>query len=268
VRRAVSLLRPVALAISATARLWRLSARAEVLGPARRVTDATAPRVARAAQLASSRMHVGVPPLYVSPGLPVASGAFGTDDEPQIVLHAALENELDDAELVFVLGGELARVQNRHVQLFTAAAFLDRAEPGSLRARATGPARSALEGWRRRGQISVDRGGLVAGRDLDAAARAIEKTARIAEPVDVEEGAPDDAEGAGLPDDAVRARALRLDALRVFSRGAYYRSLVGGPGETGGLSARDVDAQVTALLRGKPPAPDRADSTDDDGGDR
>ena len=81
---------------------------------------------------------------------------------------------------------------------------------------------------------------------------------------DEREDGPDDADGVGVPADAARAVRMRASALEIFARGTYYRGLVG---ETGGLSAREVDAQVTSLLGGKQPKAE-PDEPRDDGGRR
>ena len=89
-RRTVLRLRPVALTVEATVRLWRATARAEVLGPAVRATDRSYPAVHAAAIAAAGALHVALVPVSVSPGLPVAAGVFGTDEEPQLLVHAGL----------------------------------------------------------------------------------------------------------------------------------------------------------------------------------
>ena len=261
IRRLLDRARPVTMALEATVRLWRGSARAELLGTALKVTGESQPRVHRAVLRAAELLHVAVPPVHLSPHLLLSVHTFGTDDEPQIVLHAGLADSLSDDELLHTLGAELGRIQNNHVLLATAHYYLLRA--GSTFVRwIVKPAVASLDLWSRRALVTVDRAGLLSSRNLAASSQAIGKLAAASlQPVpsvDHEPIADDEPPLPGMPphdpdidpDEVVALDvARRAAALEVFSRSAYYRGVVG---ETGGLSAEDTDAQTATALKTTP----------------
>ena len=127
IRRLLDRARPVTMALEATVRLWRGSARAELLGTAVKVTEQSQPRVHRATQKAAELLHVAPPAVHLSPHLLLSAHTFGTDDEPQVLLHSSLAESLTDEELLFALGAEIGRIQNNHVLLATAHYYLLRA---------------------------------------------------------------------------------------------------------------------------------------------
>src|SRR5262249_26691771 len=90
VRRVIARLRPVTLALEASAKLWKAPARAELLGTSVRVTERSYPRVHKAAEQAAARLHVAMPPIAASPLAGISVHTFGTDDEPYVLLHAEL----------------------------------------------------------------------------------------------------------------------------------------------------------------------------------
>lgn len=249
IRKLLARARPVELALEATVRLWRATARAELLGTARRATELDYPRVLKLAHKAAERLHVQPPAVFVSPHLDVSCATFGTDDEPQLLLHAGLADSLSDAELLHALGAECGRVQNTQVLLGTALHYLRGREGGFVRW-IVRPAVASLAMWARRGVVTADRAGLLASRDLEASKRAITALAAFAEdvaappPSNDSEAAPESGEPDG--DGAADVRR-RLAALEVFSRSAYYRGVLG---ETGGLLPADCDAETARALKG------------------
>lgn len=257
IRRVIDRARPVTLSLEATVRLWRATARAELLGTAIKVTEASFPRLQRLAQLSAERLHVTPPPLYVSPHAGIVAATFGTDDEPTVVLHAGLADALSDEELLHVLGAELGRIQNRHVLLETARYYLHRASSrfGRFIVR---PAVASLDAWARRAEVTADRAGLIASRDLDASVGAIEKLAEAApaegegphgeqqDGADGEHGAPDGA-AVSVESAAERAARRRAAALAVFARSAWFRGVLG---ERGGLSPSETDAETARAMKG------------------
>src|SRR5689334_3873822 len=80
IRKLLDRARPVALALEATVRLWRATARAELLATAVRATESEHGRLVRLAQRAAERLHVAAPPIHLSPHLHVSARTFGTDD--------------------------------------------------------------------------------------------------------------------------------------------------------------------------------------------
>jgi Zn-dependent protease with chaperone function len=120
-----------------------------------------------------------VPELFISQDPMVNAMALGAD-KPFIVITTGMVDLMDAEEIRFVIGHELGHVLSGHavyrtmlyhlLNLVTRIAWL----PVVL------PARGviwALEEWYRKSELSCDRAGLLAGQDIDAARRALMKTA-------------------------------------------------------------------------------------------
>jgi Zn-dependent protease with chaperone function len=120
-----------------------------------------------------------VPELFISQDPTVNAMALGAD-KPFIVITTGMVDLMDPEEIRFVIGHELGHVLSGHavyrtmlyhlLNLVTRIAWL----PVVL------PARGviwALEEWYRKSELSCDRAGLLAGQDIDAARRALMKTA-------------------------------------------------------------------------------------------
>jgi Zn-dependent protease with chaperone function len=120
-----------------------------------------------------------VPELFISQDPMVNAMALGAD-KPFIVITTGMVDLMDPEEIRFVIGHELGHVLSGHavyrtmlyhlLNLVTRIAWL----PVVL------PARGviwALEEWYRKSELSCDRAGLLAGQDIDAARRALMKTA-------------------------------------------------------------------------------------------
>jgi Zn-dependent protease with chaperone function len=128
-----------------------------------------------------------VPELFVTQMPIVNAMALGTNN-PFIVLNTGVVDLMDAEELRFVVGHELGHVLSGHavyrtmlynlIQLAARIAWMPLGYIG-LRAIIWG-----LEEWYRKSELSCDRAGLLAGQDIDAARRALMKTAggsRLAE---------------------------------------------------------------------------------------
>jgi Zn-dependent protease with chaperone function len=128
-----------------------------------------------------------VPELFVTQTPLVNAMALGTNN-PFIVLNTGVVDLMDAEELRFIIGHELGHVLSGHavyrtmlynlIQLATRIAWMPIGYIG-LRAIIWG-----LEEWYRKSELSCDRAGLLAGQDVEAARRALMKTAggsRLAE---------------------------------------------------------------------------------------
>jgi Zn-dependent protease with chaperone function len=128
-----------------------------------------------------------VPELFITQDPKVNAMALGTNN-PFIVLNTAVVDLMDAEELRFIVGHELGHVLSGHavyrtmlynlIQLAARIAWVPLGYIG-LRAIIWG-----LEEWYRKSEMSCDRAGLLAGQDVEAARRALMKTAggsRLAE---------------------------------------------------------------------------------------
>jgi Zn-dependent protease with chaperone function len=121
-----------------------------------------------------------VPELYISQDPQVNAMALGLD-KPFIVLNSSIVELMDPEEIRFVIGHELGHVLSGHtvyntmlrnlILLVQRLALVPFAWIG-LRAVVWG-----LEEWSRKAEMSSDRAGLLATQDVDAARRALMKTA-------------------------------------------------------------------------------------------
>jgi Zn-dependent protease with chaperone function len=223
-KKTLDAVRPVRVAIEATARLWRGAAREELLAGTSKVTPESNARLWKIVDDVGKALHVPAPTLHVSSSF-AGAHVFGADGDHAIVLEQALADGLSDEELRFVLGRELGHVQNDQVVLTTAEYYLTHAGSRFVQWVVT-PAAAALSAWSRRADITSDRAGLIAARSLDAADSALRRL--IEEPTVAEK---------------------RVAALRIFADSAYYKALVGpNDGQAGGLTQAEVDGKVGEVL--------------------
>jgi Zn-dependent protease with chaperone function len=258
-RRTLSLARPVTIALEATTRLWRDSARTELLAGAAKPTDdryaKVLGRVHDCAKTAGANLRVRVPVIF---GMPTTDArvlgikVLGTDDAPHLVVDLALAGQLSDKELTAALGHELGHIQNFHIFYSTALHFLTHSAVFFVRW-IIQPAILALQAWGRRAEITCDRAALLACRDVDATLTTIVKLALGVE-TDVAQylSAPPEAaaKGVGKYGELFRSHpnvGKRIAALRLFADSALYASLT-GQDPTGKISMPDVDKQVGEMI--------------------
>ena len=121
-----------------------------------------------------------VPELFISQNPVVNAMTLGTD-KPFIVITTGMVDLFDAEEMRFAIGHELGHVLSGHsvyrtmlyhlIRLATRIAWMPLGYMG-LRGIIWG-----LEEWYRKSELSCDRAGLLAGQDLEAARRALMKTA-------------------------------------------------------------------------------------------
>lgn len=138
----------------------------QLLGNAALVTPRTFARVHSLAETARRRLGMPMPRVHVAQDPYLNAFALGFSSPHSVVLHSALVHELDDQELLFVLGHEFGHIKAGHTRWLSVIA----------------PFGSTVAGfdlifgpWSRRAEYTSDRAGLIACRDLDGALRAIIK---------------------------------------------------------------------------------------------
>ncbi|HWM84220.1 MAG TPA: M48 family metallopeptidase [Kofleriaceae bacterium] len=261
-RRALTSTRPVLIAIEATTRLWKSKARRELLARSTVASDASHTGLYRASLAAGESLGLTVPGLYVATSdFPATSATLGTDEDTVIVVNQRAAERLSEPELVALVGHELGHVQNNHVPYSTALFYL-RHEALFFVRWIVQPAIMALKGWARRAAITCDRASLIAVRDLDAALAAMVKVEFDGDAADQSAQASSmdvraylaeltEARGAvGRATAIFRAHPFlpkRARALEVFAQSLLYHKLT-GQADAGGLSADEVDAQVSELM--------------------
>lgn len=241
VLRTLDRLRPVKLALEGTVRLWRGSARAELLGPSLKVTEKQQPKVHEAGIACAEKLHIAPPTIHVTPArIPggLVAYTFGTEEDAAILLHASLVERLSREELLDVVGRECGHLQNGHAVFRTALYFLTHSAGAFVRWIVT-PAVLALGAWSRRAELTADRAGLLCSRDPAVSTRMIEALLGAAL---LDEKAPDPERRKAVK----RHIDERSEALRLFATSAYYTGLVGAPS---GPSAVECDALVAKVLK-------------------
>jgi Zn-dependent protease with chaperone function len=256
VRRALTTARPVSMAIEATTRAWKNAARNDLLGTSLKVSDQQFPRAYQALHAGCKALGIEVPALYAaSAGSRIAAQTLGTDDDPYVIINAALIERLNDVELLAVIGNELGHIQNNHVIYTTALHYLTNDSVMFVRW-IVQPAILALQAWSRRAEISCDRAALICTRDLHATLGAmIKMSLGVDTQVNVDEylaNLPDTRKG-GIGRLAELARShpylpKRVQALQVFSESAFYKRITGADAD-GALSAEQCDSQVADILK-------------------
>ncbi len=258
-RRTLQMARPVTIALEATTRLWRDSARAEILAQSAKPTDERYTkllgRVHEAAKIASSNLRVRLPVIFGVPETKLGIRVLGTDDSPHLVVNLALAAQLDDKELVAAIGHELGHIQNFHIFYATALYFLSHSAAFFVRW-IVQPAIMTLQAWSRRAEITCDRAALLASRDLDHTLTQIVRMSIGIGKGDAFDAAaylkapPDAKKGVGRYGELFRSHphiGKRIAALRLFADSALYASLTGAD-PTGKHSMPDVDKQVGEMI--------------------
>ena len=256
VRRTLNSARPVVIALEATTRLWQNVAKTELLGTAVKVTGQQFPRLHQATRVASEALRMPAPAVYVTPATsPIRAQVLGVNDDSYVVVNAELIEQLDDTELLALVGHELGHIQNDHVLYTTALYYLSEAAAMFVRW-AVQPAIMTLQAWSRRAEITRDRAALLCARDLDTTMTAmvkislgLDRTSQIDVPAYIQD-LPDTRRGVGRYAELFRTQPYlpkRLQALRRFAESSLYKSFI-GQDYKGAPSTADVDAEVAEIL--------------------
>lgn len=248
--------RPVRIVVEATVRFWKAIQKNELLGSSVKVSRRQFPHLHDLVVDCARTLDIALPTVYVTQNISsLNAGTFGTDDEAFIVINSALVDRFDDEELKFVIGHECGHIQNNHVVYHTAANFLAQGVISFVKW-AVVPARVALNGWSRRGEITCDRAGMVCSKSEDAALRAMMKLAlgskKLFEEVDLQEylhQLDGIKEGWGRFSEYFASHPYlpkRVQALKLFAESSYYREMIG---ERGGRPLDEVDREVEKVLQ-------------------
>lgn len=155
------------------------SLRLIALGSSVRVTERQFPRLHRLLEEACMLLDVREPPeLYISQSPFLNAGAIGVD-RPFISLNSATVGQLEDEEMLAVIGHELGHVASGHVLYKTLLFLLLRVSTeivpvGKL---AIAGIIAALKEWDRRSEMSADRAGLLVTQDPEVSFSVLMKTA-------------------------------------------------------------------------------------------
>lgn len=175
-RRVFDQMKAVDLAVSAAVRLFEAYGKSELLGHAVKVGPRQFPRVHAIATQCSDELGIAHPTVYIVNNPVMNAATFGTNQSSVIMVHSALVDHMNDAELLSVIGHECGHIHNHHVVYLTALHYL-RTMAGVFLKPIIAPAELALKGWLRRAEITCDRAGLLCSKDLEVSTRALTKLA-------------------------------------------------------------------------------------------
>lgn len=256
-REALERMKPVELAVAGTVRLFKRVASSQLLGNAVKVGDKQFPRIQTIAKECARTLDIAPPTIYIVNSPVLNAATYGTNEESFIQVHSALVDHYSDEELLTVIGHECGHIHNSHVVYLTALYFLTNIA-GVFVTWAVQPAIVALRAWSRRAEITSDRAGMLCAKDAAVAERALTKLAlgsrKLYEEFNLEAFLEQHEEGKESIGRYMEAFAThpwlpkRVLAMREFARSEIYRKAVG---LEGGAGMPDVDARVSALLKGE-----------------
>lgn len=250
-RRMLNGARPVTIAIEATGRRWRSSARDKLLDEATLATDQTFSEVYMAGRRAARALGMPCPPIYVvADTSDIEARVLGTVADPCLFIGRRYAEQLQRPELTALIGHQLGHVQNNHI-LYATALFYLRHDAAFFVRWTVQPAIMALQAWSRRAEISCDRAALLCVQDVDAVLSFIVRTGTGKLDADVHAVLAEvDSAQVGRFADLFRSHPLvptRVKALRLFSESILYKKLTGADKPTG-RSIEDVDGEVADLI--------------------
>jgi Zn-dependent protease with chaperone function len=244
-RAAFERVKPIELAVASTVRMWKQMGRNQLLGTGVKVSDRQFPRIQRLVQQCADSLDIPTPQVYIVNSPVLNAATYGTNEDSFIQIHSALIDHYSDEELLTVIGHECGHVHNQHVVYLTALYYLTHFV-GAFIQWAVQPAIIALRAWQRRAEITCDRAGMLCAKDDAVLALLVLLEERLEQ---YEEGK----DGIGKYMEAFATHPYlpkRVLAMRVFAESALYRKAAGLTAEKEGLTMKEVDDRVRALLKG------------------
>jgi Zn-dependent protease with chaperone function len=250
-------MKPVEMAVSSAVRTYKNVYRGQLLGSGVKVSDRQFPRIQRIAQQCADTLHIPTPTVYIVNHPTLNAMTYGTNEESFIMVHSALVDHYSDEELLTVIGHECGHIHNSHVVYLTTLHILSQVL-GAFTQLIAQPAVLALKAWSRRAEITCDRAGMLCSGSDMTSARALTKLAlgsrKLYEEFNLDaflEQYEEGKEGVGKYLEAFATHPYlpkRVLAMRVFAESEMYKKATGQP--LGGLSMKEVDDRVAALLKG------------------
>ena len=248
-------LKPVELAVASAVRSFKSFEKNQLLGHAVRVSPKQFPRVHELTRHCAETLGIVPPTVYIVNQPTLNAMTYGTNDDSFILVHSALIDHLDDAELMHVIGHECGHIHNNHVVYLTTL-FLLQQMSTLFTQWLVYPATIALRAWSRRAEITCDRAGLLCCKDLNVATKSFAKLAlgsqKLYEQLDLEEFVKqfeESQDGPGKYKEITSSHPWlpkRILAIRAFAESALYRKHVG---LEGGLAMDLVDEKVHEIIK-------------------
>mgnify|MGYP001628105741 CR=1 FL=1 len=254
--RSFQRLRPVEMAAASVVRTSHEMMRSQLLGSTVKVGPRQFKSIHDIVSDCARILTVPTPTVYIKNHPTPNAYTYGTEDDSFIVIHSAMIDHFDEAELRFVIGHEVGHVQNKHVVYNTALMILTQSAAVFL-AWIVQPALVALRQWFRRAEITCDRAGLLCCGDLEAASRSFLKLAtgsqKLYPEMNVDAFLEQFEEGQGSIGRLGEAFEThpylpkRIHALRLFAESELYRKAQGLG--AGGLDMEEVDRRTSEIIQ-------------------
>jgi Zn-dependent protease with chaperone function len=248
-------IKPVELAVASAVRSFKSFEKNQLLGHAVRVGPNQFPRVHELTRHCAETLGIVPPTVYIVNQPTLNAMTYGTNDDSFILVHSALIDHLNDAELMNVIGHECGHIHNNHVVYLTTLFLLQQVST-LFTQWLVYPATIALRAWSRRAEITCDRAGLLCCRDLNVATKSFAKLAlgsqKLYEQLNLEEFVKqfeESQDGPGRYKEITSSHPWlpkRILAIRAFSDSALYRKHLG---LDGGLTMQEVDEKVHEIIK-------------------
>lgn len=141
--------------------------------------DTQFPELVELLEQARARLDLPTrPTLFLSESSSINAVTYGSE-EPFVTIYSGLLDQLNDTEVLSVMGHELGHMHAEHGLYRTVAAVLasGTAFLGTVGQVLSFPLQKALYKWMRCSELTADRAGLLAGRDLGASLNVLLKLA-------------------------------------------------------------------------------------------
>lgn len=249
-------IKPLEMAIASMVRVFEGFAKTELLGHSIRLSEKQFPHINKLIKICANTLDIPVPQVYIKQEMGhINAYTYGTEDESFIVIHSATIDNMDEQELLFVIGHEMGHIQNNHVVYGTLLHYLQNA--ASLMVRwAAAPGLVALNSWARRAEITSDRAGLLCCEDIETAIRVMVKFAlgspKLYSQVNIEEylkQLDDVKEGLWRVSEFLNTHPYlpkRVEAIKLFALSQCYKSHIG---EAGGDPIEEIDLKVKDIIK-------------------
>jgi Zn-dependent protease with chaperone function len=89
--------------------------RISILGSSVRVSEKQFPKIYEMTRIASQKLNVEMPPVYIMQSPVINAFASGFVGNHVIILHSALIQAMNDDELMYIIGHELTHIKGHHV---------------------------------------------------------------------------------------------------------------------------------------------------------
>jgi Zn-dependent protease with chaperone function len=165
----------IAIVIVAISAFWIKVRQSQLIGSGVKVSEHQLPEVYQAAKIASERLSMKMPDVFVVQSPIINAYATGfLDDRKTVVLHSALVEAMNNDEIISILGHEFSHIKCHHTNWLVLTNSTENVAKIPIISEIIG---FVFKLWSRKGEYTCDHGGLIACRNLQASISALVKVA-------------------------------------------------------------------------------------------